>query len=286
MKVNRLTLNDPGYPAVLANIPDAPKELFYTGAEPAAWLGKPRLAVVGSRKATAYGREVSHRLVSELSRAGVVIISGLALGIDSIAHQAALEQGGVTIAVLPTSLEKIYPASHNNLARQIIERGGTLISEYPAGAVAYKRNFTARNRIVTGLADALLITEAAARSGTLNTARYALEQGKTVMAVPGNITSPNSEGTNNLIKSGALPVIESSDVFFAMNIRPAKSSSRVFRGTADEQRLLEQIHGGISSQEELAIILGLEAPVISSLLTALELSGYIKPAGGGNWLAV
>jgi len=286
MKVNILKQNDPSYPYVLRDIPSAPKELFFVGAKPQEWLSRPKVAVVGSRKVSAYGREVTDRLASALAEAGVVIISGLALGIDSIAHQAALKAGETTVAVLPTSLNKIYPASHTNLARQIIEQGGTLISEYPLGSEAYKVNFTARNRIVSGLADGLLITEAAVNSGTLSTARFALDQGRTVMVVPGNITSPNSEGANNLIKSGALPITDVSDIFFALNIKPKTSAKRIFRGTPEEEKVLESIRQGIASQEELALKLKLSGAKLGSVLTMLEISGHIRPAGNGNWLPV
>lgn len=287
MKVNILKLNEPGYPKILRTIPDSPKQIFYLGANPELWLDKPKVAIVGSRKVTAYGREVTNKLATELTRAGVVIISGLALGADGQGHKACLDQGGITVAVLPTSLDQIYPTSHNNLARQIVASGGTLISEYPAGSIAYKVNFTARNRIVSGLADIVLITEAAARSGTLNTARYALDQGKTVMAVPGNITNPNSQGTNNLIKSGGIAVTETSDILFALKINPVTANAnRAFMGSDDEGRILSLIKKGTRSQDELALKSKLDAQTINSILTMLEIDGYIKPTGGGNWSAV
>ncbi len=285
MKVNRLKLNDPSYPDVLRTIPSAPKELYFVGTPPVEWLGRPRLAVVGSRKASPYGREVTKRLAGELAEQGIVIISGLALGVDSIAHQAALDSQGLTAAVLPTSLDTIYPASHVGLAKRIIDSGGTLISEYPPASIAFKQNFIARNRIVSGLANGLLITEAAAASGSLHTARFALDQGKIVMAVPGNITSPGSEGTNSLIKSGALPVTSAEDIFFALNIKPGKKQDvRPFRGSPKEKRVLELIIGGTGSQEELATSLGIDGAELGSILTILEINGYIRPAGGGFWL--
>lgn len=287
MKVNSLKRNNPSYPSVLEVIEDAPREIFYLGAKPETWLNKPRLAVVGSRKVSAYGRQVTEQLVGELARLGIVIVSGLALGVDSIAHKAALDNKGPTVAVLPTDLANIYPPSHANLARQIIASGGTLLSEYSAGSPVYKVQFTARNRIVSGLSDAVLITEAAARSGTMNTARFALEQGKTVLAVPGNITSPTSEGTNNLIKSGAVPVTSVEDILFAMNLSPKKlRKQRAFAGSSEEEEMLELIKSGVSSQEELALSLKIDGAEIASLLTMLEINGFIKPAGGGYWLAV
>jgi DNA processing protein len=286
IKVNSLTLRSPGYPEVLKHIPERPQRLFWAGVDPAEWLGKPRVAIVGSRKASYYGRGVTQKIAGELARAGVVIISGLALGIDSIAHQAALDAGGCTVAVLPTPLQQIYPSSHVNLARQIIEQGGSLISEYADSYPGYRVNFIARNRIVSGLADILLITEAAVNSGTLHTARFALEQGKTVMVVPGNITNLGSEGCNNLIKSGAVPVTTVEDIFFALNIRfGGAEKAKKFRGSPEAVRLLRLIANGISDQEDLALACQLNGSAISSTLTMLEIAGYIKPSGNGHWHA-
>lgn len=287
MKVNRHKLDDPNYPVTLRNIPSPPKELFWLGSQPSAWQDKPKVAIVGSRKISAYGRAVTQQLASELAGAGVVIISGLAFGVDAVAHQAALDVGGITVAVMPGGVETIYPTSHTNLARQILRGGGALVSEYPSGTPAFKQNFVARNRIVSGLADALLITEAAAMSGSLHTARFALDQGKTVMAVPGNITSPGSEGCNNLIKTGATPVTSVNDVFFALNLQPGpKKDFRTFRGTPAEEAVLELIRDGLQDQEEIASQAGLDGPTINTALTILEIGGYIKPAGAGNWLAI
>jgi DNA processing protein len=286
IKVNILKQNDPCYPQVLKDISGPPKQLFWTGSNPSEWLDRPRVAVVGSRKASAYGREVTTRLTSELARAGVVIISGLALGIDSVAHKGALEAGGITVAVLPTPLQQIYPVGHLNLARQISSQKGTLLSEYAKGAEVYRNNFIERNRIVSGLADILLITEAAVNSGSLHTARFALDQGKTVMVVPGNITSLESEGCNNLIKSGALPVTQVGDIFFELKLNPEKLVSRMFNGSEEEQAVLTLIQQGITEQEELTMVTKLGAAKISQILTVLEINGYIRPQGGGNWLAI
>lgn len=285
MKVNSLKHDSPSYPQILKNIPAAPEQLYWAGAALDEWLASPKVAIVGSRKASAYGREVTHKLSSQLAEVGVVIISGLAYGIDAVAHQAALEVGGRTVAVLPTSLDRVYPATHQNLAKQIMTSGGTLISEYGSGSAVFKLNFLARNRIVSGLADLVLITEAAINSGSLHTAQFALTQGKTVMAVPGNITNPGSIGCNNLIKSGALPVTEVGDIFFALNIQPTKRvNQRVFRGSAQEEKILSLIRAGVSSQEELAIATKLSAQSVASALTILEISGHIRPAGNGHWL--
>jgi DNA processing protein len=284
MKVNTLKLTPAGYPDLLSSVVPPPSELYWAGVGLEDVLAQPRVAIVGSRKATSYGRTVTQAVAGELARAGVVVISGLAFGIDSHAHKTALDTGGCTIAVLPSPLEKIYPASHHHLAEKILEGGGALVSEYPPGAAIYKENFIARNRIVSALADVLVITEAAKNSGSLHTARFALEQGKTVMAVPGNINSPTSEGCNNLIKSGAVPVTDADDVFFALKIQPPISPPvRLFQGTPEQQLIYELIVQGVRDQEELALSSKMTGPEISSALTLLELQGYIRPLGNGNW---
>jgi DNA processing protein len=272
LNVNSLKPNDPCYPDSLNIIAKPPKQLFWTGNEPKNWLDLPKVAVVGSRKITPYGRDVTNKLAFELARAGVVIISGLAFGVDAEAHKATLEAGGLAVAVLPTPLDNVQPA------------GGTLMSEYPATSPITKANFIERNRIVSGLSDVLLITEAAVNSGSLHTARFALEQGKTVMAVPGNINSPTSEGSNNLIKSGAIPVTNAEDVFFALKIDPAKQKQRrVFKGSTAEKQILQLISEGIGVQEDLALATQMDGAQIGSVLTMLEINGHIRSLGAGQW---
>ncbi len=282
--VNTLMLTHPDFPEILRNIPNAPKQLYWSGSNPDNWLKKPKVAVVGSRKISVYGEAVTRSLASELATCGVVIISGLAYGVDIVAHRSALNVGGLTVAVLAGGLDRYYPASHASVANQLIKNGGTIFSEYPQGAPSLKQNFIARNRIVSGLADVLLITEASASSGTMHTAKFALEQGKTVMAIPGNITSPGSEGTNNLIKSGALPVTNVSDVLFALDYKKRSSPTKpVIAGTNKEKSLLKLITEGLTSQEDLALASELDSAEIASTLTMLEISGYIRPLGSGNW---
>lgn len=284
MNVNTLKLSISSLPLTLKSIDPPPRQLYWSGVPLSEILSHHRVAIVGSRKATPYGRTVTLELATKLSRAGVVIISGLAFGIDSYAHKAALESGGCTVAVLPTPLDKISPASHQSLAKQILLRGGALASEYGTSSEIRKVNFIARNRIVSALAEVLVITEAARNSGSLHTARFALEQGKTVMAVPGNIDSPTSEGCNNLIKSGATPVTSVSDIFFALGIEPnAARPTRIFKGTPKQQQIFKLIADGVREQEELVAASRLPVAEISSTLTALELQGYIRPIGGGFW---
>lgn len=281
--VNTLTLDDTDYPSNLKDIPKPPAQLFWIGKNPKKWISRPKVAIVGSRRCTPYGRETAYRIASDLARAGVVIISGLAFGIDVAAHQGALAAGGTTAAVLATPLNKVSPVSHLHVAEQIAEQG-TLISEYQAGAAVNLGNFVIRNRIISGLSDIVLIPEAVLKSGALHTARFALEQGKTVMAVPGNINSPASEGSNNLIKSGAVPATSADDVFFALNINPKESKeSVIFRGSRSEEKVINLIRGGLTTQEQIALTSKLDAQTLSSTLTMLEINGHIRPLGGGSW---
>ena len=271
-------------PIKLRNIPTPPKQLFVMGKDVNELLRRPCVTIVGSRKVSAYGRAVTLGLAGELARSGVVIISGLALGVDSLAHKAALDAGGLTMAVLPTGLDKIYPAQHRELAMQILQQGGALISEYPASSEVYKINFVARNRIAAGLGDALLVTEAAERSGTLHTANFALEQGKPVLAVPGNITSPTSVGTNNLIKIGATPVTRAADVFHVLGLEPkTKKREAPHSSNPNEQILLDLIFAGVSDGAELLQRSKLKVSVYNQTLTLLEIRGQIRPLGNNHW---
>lgn len=283
MLVKKLTLNSTDFPEVLRNIPQPPKALYVKGANVNELLRYPLITVVGTRKVSTYGREVTTKLVAELARAGVGVVSGLALGVDSLAHRAALEAGAPTIAVMPCGLDRIYPSSHSGLARQILEKGGALVSEYPPGATPYKLNFIERNRIASGLGRALLITEAAEKSGTLHTARFALEQGREVLAVPGNITSPGSSGTNNLIKSGATPVTSAEDVLHALGLELATAKAAPKSGDPNEQALLDLMASGISDGAQLLAGSKLEVSQFNQSLTMLEIRGHIRPLGGNHW---
>ncbi len=271
------------FPEPLKHIPDPPLKLYVRG-NLAPLMSQPRLAIVGSRKVTVYGRQVTSQLAREAAAKGIVIISGLALGVDGIAHQGALEANGKTVAVLPCGLDKIYPATHHQLALKIIEQGGVLISEYPPDTLPFQTNFIARNRLVSGLSDALLITEATFKSGTLHTANFALDQGKTIMAVPGNITSPQSVGTNNLIRSGAIPVTEVSDIFHAMNLKPEKRQRYdIVASSKEEMIILELLVGGLSDGGELLVRSLLDPRIFNQTLTMLEINGKIRPLGAGHW---
>lgn len=282
MIVNTLTLNSRLLPAEFKHIPAPPLKLFYRGNLD-NFSGATRLAVVGSRKASLYGRSVTTKLVSDLASSGIVIVSGLALGIDSIAHQAALDVNGRTVAVLACGVERIYPSSHTNLANRILKQGGAIVSEYPEGTEPLGHQFIARNRIISGLSDAVLITEAAEKSGSLHTANFALDQGRTVMAVPGNITSPTSQGTNNLIKAGALPVTTVDDVLLALGLVPSQHIKAVTAANEQEAALLSLLRQGLTDSAELQIKSELDVAIFNQTLTMLEITGKIKPLGAGNW---
>lgn len=283
MRMRRVKNSDIEYPEVFKNLPQPPKELFIIGADLNDLLKRPVVSIVGSRKVTPYGRTVTEQLAGDLARAGVVIVSGLALGVDSIAHQAALEINGLTIAVLPTGLENIYPRSHYFLAKSILEKGGALISEYSSSEAPRRENFIARNRLIATLGQGVLITEAAEKSGSLHTARFALEQGIEVLAVPGNITNSNSQGTNNLIKAGARVVTNTNDVFSNLNIQPTGQIQLPLGANAEEQLILDLLRQGVDEVDILLDRSGLATDQFNQTLTMLEISGNIHPIGAGRW---
>ncbi len=270
-------------PKPLQKIPSSPKELFIVGDSLDDFLQQPRIAIVGTRKVTSYGKHITEMLASELAQNGVVIISGLALGVDGIAHRATLDAGGKTIAVLPCGIDDIAPRTHTQLAHNIVEQGGVLLSEYPDTYPPLRENFVARNRLVAGLADAVLITEAAIKSGTLHTVNFALEQGKPVFAVPGNITSPMSAGCNQLIKTGATPVTSANDILEALGLNDDKQTRLITASNQEEQIIIDLLQQGITDGHELLSKSKLPPQIFNQTLTMLEISGSIKPLGNNNW---
>jgi DNA processing protein len=282
MDVNKLMSTSANLPEILQTIPTPPKELYVAGTPLPTLLSRPCVTVIGSRKVTAYGKAVTTKLAGELARAGVVIVSGLAIGVDALAHQAALEAGGLTIAVLPGGLDSIYPRRHTQLARRIVEQGGALVSEYPPGSRIYPGNFIARNRIASGLSRAVLITEAAQKSGTLHTAQFALEQGKEVLAVPGNITSLASGGTNNLIKAGATPITSVEDIFHVLGIH-AKAGEAPQGATPEEQAIINLLVNGEDDGGAILARSKLNVSQFNQALTMLEITGKIRSLGANKW---
>jgi DNA processing protein len=286
MKVNKLTLNGPSYPGILRELSTKPPSALYTvGATLADLLERPSVAVVGNRNSTIYGERTTRELAKGLAEQGIVIISGLAYGVDAISHRAALEAGGYCIAVLPGPLDNILPAANRDLAEEILQNGGTLVSEYAAGEAAFKQNFVARNRIMSGLADAVLITEAGVKSGALHTSRYAIQQDKILMAVPGSIYSPNSAGVNNLIKSSSAACVTTvEDIMGIMGIQPHKTKPKDVKGrNQSEQALLNLMVKGVSAGDQLLEKSGLDTILFNQTLTMLELSCKIRPLGGNHW---
>jgi DNA processing protein len=281
-----ITLTSHLLPERIQTIPQPPDQLYTIGANLADLLAKPCICIVGSRKVSAYGKQITTQLAGELARAGVVIVSGLAIGVDSIAHRAVLDAGGLTIAVLPSGLDAVYPASHRGLARQIIAQGGALVTEYPHNSPTYPSNFIARNRIASGLSDAVIITEAAERSGTLSTARFALEQGRELLAVPGNITSPTSVGTNNLIKAGAAPVTGVEDILHVLGITSAQARATARSSDPHEQTILDLLQAGETDGAQLLLQSSIGVSQFNQALTMLEIKGLVRPLGGNQWSGI
>jgi DNA processing protein len=283
MKVTTLTVKGSPYEPVFEGITPAVEQLFVRSDNFQDLLARPRVAIVGSRKISAYGKAVTAQFAGQLAKQGIVIVSGLAYGVDSIAHRAALEAGGLTIAVLPSSVEEVYPAAHRNLAEEIVRSGGALLSEYPEGTPSYPVNFIERNRIVSGMSSVLLITEAADKSGTMHTARFALEQGKEVLAVPGNITSPTSVGTNNLIKTGAITVTSPEDVLGVLGFKRNTQAPRVKGSNGIEQCILDLLTDNISDGNELLSHSRLSSSEFNQALTMMEITGKVKALGANQW---
>ncbi len=283
MNINKVAPDKHKYLQITSFIDKPPTTLYYYGTLPERRTAT--VAIVGTRKPTAYGKEVTHRLAYDLASQGIIIVSGLALGVDGLAHQAALEAGGTTLAVLPCGLPKIYPARHRDLAAAIVAKGGALITEYTSDdEISYQSNFLERNRIVAGLADSVLITEAAARSGTLNTAAHALAQGKEVFVVPGNITSPMSSGCNALIKQGAHVALSADDIIQVIAPELLRQQSTLPLGsTPAEIAILQQLKDGVRDGDEIQRNTELSAVEITTALTMLELSGAIRALGANQW---
>jgi DNA processing protein len=282
MKINSISPQKHKYLQIIDTIAKAPKILYFLGELPSE--RRPTVAIVGTRKPTVYGKEVTYQLTYDLAKKGVVIISGLALGIDGIAHRAALDAGGTTIAVLACGVDTIYPATHKGLADEIIKSGGTIISEYEPGTLARDFQFLARNRIVSGLSDAVIVTEAASRSGTLATVHHALDQGREVFAVPGNITSPLSAGCNALIKQGAQPITSAQDVLEAIAPDLLTSQQSLALGNSPlETKIIQLIQSGVRDGDQLLQECSTEASEFLQALSMMEISGTIRALGGNQW---
>lgn len=282
IKINQIRPQDNNFTQIITNIAVVPKKLYYIGTLPTSRV--PTVAIVGTRKPTTYGREVTQQLAGELARKGIVIMSGLALGIDAIAHRAALDAGGTTIAVQANGLAKVRPFTNRQLGEDIVVQGGAIISEYEPNEPPYLARFLERNRIVSGLSDAVLITEASARSGSLNTARNALEQGKEVFVVPGNITSPSSAGCNQLLRQGATPVTKVEDILEVIAPQLLAAQTQLALGdNATQTAIIEQLQAGIRDGDELQRLSGATPGEFASELTMMEINGVVRALGANQW---
>lgn len=280
MKINQISPDKSEFLSRTSVIAKPPKSLWYLGKVPNP---APTVAIVGSRKPTPYGREITLRLASALAARGVIIVSGLALGHDALAHRGALDAGGITVAVQGNGLSQLYPRTNHNLAHEILAKNGMIVSEYEPDVPVHAFRFLERNRIVAALADVVIIVEAATRSGTLNTAMHALDQGKELMAVPGNITSPQSAGCNRLIAQGAAPVLSVEDVFARLDMGSVQSSAAA-RGDDPHQTLILQLIGaGVRDGDEIISQSKLSASEVSQTLTMLEINDVIRPLGANQW---
>lgn len=279
-----LTWESPGYPRLLREIPDPPPVLYVKGTivEEDAWA----VAVVGTRRASSYGREVTRRLTATLARSGITIVSGLARGIDAEAHRAALKAAGRTIAVLGCGIDRMYPPEHRKLADQIIAHGA-LVSDYPLGTKPEGSNFPPRNRIISGLSLGVLVTNAGARSGALITADFAAEQGRDVFAVPGSILGRGSAGTNALIRDGATIVLGPEDILEELNLTMVAEQAearQVLPADETEAQLLNHLSAEPTHVDELRQQSGLPISQVTSTLALMELKGMVRQVGGMKYV--
>lgn len=287
-----ITISDKKYPSLLKEIPDAPKKIYCLGKlpdeSPADGL---KIAIVGTRKASNYGQSLAKEIAKKLTKLGIIIVSGLAMGIDTAAHEGALETKGKTIAVLANGLDKIYPAQNKNLAKKIIELGGAIISEYPPNTPAFPNQFLERNRIVSGLCLATIIIEAPERSGSLATARLAAEQGREVFVVPGAIHDPNYFGSHALIRDGARLITSVENILEDLNLKISDlqipiSNKKLTRKNITDKNQLRVIEAIKKAGEPLVIdkiieITELEPQTANSAITFLTLEGMIKETKKG-----
>jgi DNA processing protein len=283
-----VTLADDDYPALLRQLPEAPAVLYVRGTLTPA--DHHALAVVGTRKATTYGRDAAYHLCKQLAAQGITIISGLAQGIDTAAHRGALDGGGRTLAILGCGIDRIYPSENTKLAVEITGQGA-VISEFRIGTPPESRNFPRRNRVISGLALGVLVVEAPEKSGAIITASVAAEQGRDVFAVPGNIFNPMSGGTNRLIQDGAKLVMNVNDILDELNIAQTQLQTRtiterIVPANETEARLLELLGTDPVHVDDLTRLSGLPIASVNSTLTVLELKGLARMVGNMQYCLV
>lgn len=281
-----ISWDSPDYPSYLREIPKPPPLLYVKGK--IEEIDRFAVAVVGTRRLTSYGRQITRELVSGLVASGVTVVSGLARGIDGIAHKTALEFGGRTLAVLGSGIDRIYPAEHTGLVDRILaEQRGAVISEYGLGVKPDSRNFPQRNRIISGLSLGVVVVEAGQRSGALITSKFALEQGREVFAVPGNVNSPASKGPNRLIQDGAKLVSTVEDILEELNLKMVLEQSAVqmvLPDSAEEAALMAQLSSQPTHIDELIRAANLPSSLVGSTLTMMELKGMVHQVGGMNYV--
>ncbi len=280
-KIKCLDTNNEKYPNPLRNMHDPPSPLYAIGNLPKN--STPLVAIVGSRKPSNYGIAVTNMICGRLTASGVGVVSGLAYGIDSAAHKATLEHGGLTIAVLPAELTKVYPKRHQQLADTIVATGGALIGEYPEGVSPRKHHFIARNRIVAGLSRAVIVIEAGLKSGTMSTVGFALDLGLPVFAVPGPITSPLSQGTNYLIQQGAQLLTNPDAILHEIGVAPVAS---VQKNTAEHQLYIDAIAAGATTAQDIANTTNSTLSDCLSTLTKLELRRLVVRDTSGRYTII
>lgn len=283
--ISTLAWSDPHYPALLKELPDPPAVLFIRGS---LRTNDERFAMVGTRKTTPYGKQLATDFAGALASQGLTIVSGLALGTDSFVHEATLNAGGITIAVLGSGVDRssLYPRAHHDLAERIIAHGGAIISEYPPGFLPTPYSFPARNRIIAGLCRATLVTEAPVSSGALITARAALDYNREVMAIPHPITSVAGAGTNLLIKQGAQVVLSPPDVLELLNIQTIEKTVEPIepQGLSDtENQVLSKLQGDALHIDRLSKESGLPSAVVATTLLMLEMKGLVRNTGGQHY---
>ncbi len=281
-----LTWDDESYPARLREIDQPPPVLYLRGE----YLPDDvfAVAIVGTRRVTPYGRQVTEEIASFLAANGITVVSGLARGVDAVAHTAALKAGGRTIGVLGSGVDRIYPPEHRALAEQMVERGA-VVSDYAPGTPPDASNFPPRNRIISGLSLAVVVIEAGETSGALITAEFAAEQGREIFAVPGSILAPQSKGTNKLIQNGAQPLLTASDLMQALNLTRMgehKAARKILPSDEVEAKLLAALGEQPVHVDELGNQTGLPIEKVSATLTLMELKGMVRQVGGMHYVSI
>ena len=284
--IDVLTWGDEAYPTRLRDVDNAPPVLYLRGTitPDDDWA----VAIVGTRRATSYGRQVTEGIARELAHNGVTVVSGMARGIDGVAHRAALDAGGRTLAVLGSGVDRIYPPEHRRLAEEIISQGA-LVSDYPPGTPPEGRNFPPRNRIIAGLSLATVVVEAGRRSGALITSDFALEQGREVFAVPGNVMAPQSRGTNRLIQQGAHPLLDPKEILETLELSmltEQRQARTVLPSNPSEAQIFDVLGYESLHVDEIQVQTGMPIEEVTATLAMMELKGMVRKIGGMRYMAI